>query len=59
MEQLSLCATTTESMPKSMLPKRSHCSEKPGYHNEEQPLLTITRRKPVCHNQDPVQPKIN
>ena len=58
MEQLSLCATTAESMLKSPS-KRSHRSEKPVNHNEEQPLLTATRRKPVCHNEDPVQPKIN
>ena len=26
--------------------KRSHCSEKPTYHNEEQPPLTATRESP-------------
>ena len=40
-----------------MLHNRSHCSEKPMHHNEEQHLFTPTRESPGS-NKDPVQPKI-
>ena len=54
-------ATTTEAcMPRARaLQQESQRSEKPVQHSEEQPLLTVTREKLVCGNDDPAQPKFN
>ena len=72
-EQLSPCTATTEPMLQSpratsteamchtapgahaclesvLCNKKSHCNEKPTYHNQ---------RKPMCSNEDPVQPKVS
>ena len=37
---------------------KSHCSEKPVYHNEEEPLLAATR-KSLRSYEFPAQPKVN
>ena len=62
-EQLTPCATTTETAlwsPGSLEPvpcnERSHRSEKPTHHNEEEPSLTAARESPcpateTQHNQ--------
>ena len=34
-------------------------NEKPVHHKEEWPPLGTIREKPMCSNEDPVQPKIN
>ena len=48
LQLLSPCATTTEACtPRARVPnKRSHRSEKPVHHNEEEPPLTATRESP-------------
>ena len=38
--------------------KRSHCNEKPEYHNEEEPLAHRNLRKPEHSNKDSAWPKI-
>lgn len=49
------CLGTTKPVPRS---KRNQCDEKPEHRNEEQPLLTEAREKPLQRNEDPAQSKI-
>ena len=43
--------------------KRSHCNEKPAYHDKSisnpRPSAGHNQRKPMCNNKDPVLPKIS